>query len=140
MWYNPIMVWLLHSPLHGMLSGSMMVIEYKGKKSGRTYHLPVGYKRIGENLLTVSYKRRTWWRNLRGGVHVNIRLQGKDVSGQAEVVEDEHGVAEGLMALIDGNSRTAHMFGIPFNTNDQPEPESLKQAASERVIVRTILV
>src|SRR4030042_5072097 len=98
MWYNPIMVWLLQSFLHGMLSGNMMVINFVGRKSSKIYHVPVSCLRLGDTLLTVSYKRRTWWRNLRGGASVTIRLQGKDVSGQAEVVEDERGGTEGLTA------------------------------------------
>jgi hypothetical protein len=131
MWYNSIMVWLLQSPLHGM------VINYSGRKSGKNYHLPVSYFRVGENLLTVSYKRRTWWRNLRGGVPVSLHLQGKDIKGQAEVVEDEQGVVEGLKAFISGNPRAAHMFGVKFSEDNQPEPESLQQAAKGHVIVRT---
>src|SRR4030042_5724542 len=106
MWYNPIMVWLLRSPLHGMLSGNMMVLNYTGRKSGKAYHLPVSYIRLGEILLTISYKRRTWWRNLRGGAPVTIRLQGKDVNGRAVGVEGERGVMEGLTAFIHGNPHT----------------------------------
>jgi len=139
MWYNPIMVWMLRSPLHGMLSGSMLVITYTGRKSSKTYHIPVSYIQSGETLLTISYKRRKWWRNLRCGAPVNIRLQGKDVSGQAEVVEDEQGVTEGLTAFIAGNPRTARAFGMNVGVDGQPEPESLRKAARECVIVRTDL-
>jgi hypothetical protein len=106
------MVWLLHSPLHGMLSGNMMVVTYTGRRSGKTYHLPVSYLRVRETLLTISYKRRTWWRNLRSGAPVTIRLQGKDINGRAEVIDDEEGVMEGLTAFIAGNPRTAHAFGL----------------------------
>jgi hypothetical protein len=137
MWYNPIMVWLLRSPLHGMLSGNMMVLNYVGRKSGKAYHLPVSYIRLGETLLTISYKRRTWWRNLRGGAPVTIRLQGKDVNGRAEVVEDEQGVMEGLTAFIAGNPPTARAFGMKVGVDGQPEPGSLQQAARKCVIVRT---
>jgi hypothetical protein len=139
MWYNPIMVWLLQSPLHGMLSGSMMVIEYKGRKSGKAYRLPIGYKSVKGTLLTVSYKRRTWWRNLRGGVPVTIRLQGKDVKAIVEVVENEEGVMDGLKAFIGGNAQAARMFGVKLGKEGQPEYEGLSQAAKERVIVRTVV-
>jgi hypothetical protein len=137
MWYNPIMVWLLDSSLHGMLSGNMMVVNYTGRKSGKNYHLPVSYLQVGETLLTISYKRRTWWRNLRGGAPVTIRLQGKDIHGRAEVIEDEVGVIEGLTAFIAGNPRTAHDFGMKVGVDGQPEPESLRQAARACVIVST---
>ena len=138
--YNPIMVWLLYSPLHRMLSGMMMVLNYSGRKSGKAYRLPVGYKRIDGSLLTISYKQRTWWRNLRGGVPIIIRLHGMDVSGRAEVIEDELGVEEGLRDFIGGDPKAGRMFGVKINANGQPDPESLKQAAKKRVIVRTTLV
>ena len=139
MWYNPIMVWMLYSSLHGMLSGNMMVLNYTGRKSGKAYRLPISYKRIDDTLLTGSYKRRTWWRNLRGGVPVIVRLQGKDINGQAAVVEDEQGVMNGITAYIGGDPRTARMFGVKLGTDGQPETESLRQVARDQVIVRTVL-
>ena len=70
MWFNPIMEWVLKSPLQGMLSGNTMIMQYIGRKSGKTYHLPVGYLRIYKTLVTVSFKRRTWWRGgRRTGTH-----------------------------------------------------------------------
>jgi hypothetical protein len=139
MWYNPIMVWMLYSSLHGMLSGNMMVLNYNGRKSGKAYRLPISYKKIDDTLLTGSYKRRTWWRNLRGGVPVIVRLQGKDINGQAAVVEDEQGVMNGITAYIGGDPRTARMFGVKLGTDGQPETESLRQVARDQVIVRTVL-
>jgi hypothetical protein len=117
----------------------MMVINYPGRKSGKNYRIPIGYKRERDMLLTTSYKHRKWWRNLRGGVPVTLRLQGRDVSGLAEVIEDEAGVAEGMKTFIAGSPRTARMFGIKLGEDGQPELESLKQAADGRVIVRTRL-
>jgi hypothetical protein len=140
MWYNPIMVWLLDSSLHEMLSGNMMVVNFTGRKSGKTYRIPIGYKRVDNILLTISDKQRTWWRNLRGGIPVIVRLQGKDTSGQAEVIEDEEGVAEGMMAFIGANQRAARMLGLKIGKDGQPDQTSLRQAAQERVIVRTKLL
>ena len=139
MWYNPIMVRMLYSSLHGILSGNMMVLNYTGRKSGKAYRLPVSYKRIDDTLLTGSYKHRTWWRNLRGGVPVIVRLQGKDVTGQAEVIEDEQGVMDGIKAYIGGDPRIARMFSVKLGMDGQPETESLRQVARDQVIVRTVL-
>jgi hypothetical protein len=138
--YNPIMVWLIYSPFHRMLSGVMMVLNYSGRKSGKAYRLPVGYKRVDGILLTISYKQRTWWRNLRGGVPVIIRLQGKDVIGRSEVIEDEVGVMEGLKAFIGTDAKAGRMFGVKLSPNGLPDYDSLQQAAQGRVIVRTTLV
>lgn len=139
MTYNPIMIWLLYSPLHRMLSGITMVIHYTGRRTGKQYRLPVGYLRIGTTLLTVSFKRRTWWRNLRGGAEVTLRLQGSDVAGYALVVEDEPGVMDGIRSFIEKDPRSAGMFRVRLGINGLIDPGSLEQSAKERVIVRTIL-
>jgi len=116
-----------------------MVIQYTGRKTGKRYRLPVGYLRVGDTLLTTSYKRRKWWRNLRDGADVTLRLQGKDVTGYAEVVEDNHGVMEGIQAFIEHDPRTARMFGVKLAANGQLDDEILRQVASARVIVRTTI-
>ena len=135
MWYNAITIWLLHSPLHGMFSGNTMVVGYTGRKSGIVYHLPIDYFRAGETLLTVSYKSRTLWRNLRGGAPVIIYLQGKDIDGQAEVIEDDQRVVEGLKAIIGGKRQAARILGVKLSADYQPDPEDLRLAARKRVIV-----
>ena len=137
--YNPIMVWILYSPLHGMLSKFMMVLNYTGRKSGKHYQLPVGYKKTDGTLLTVSLKKRTWWRNMRGGAPVLVHLQGRDIPAIAEVVEDDKQVEQGLRDFIGGNPRDARMFGIKVETDGSLNLESLNRAVKERVIVRTIL-
>src|SRR4030065_793576 len=99
MWYNSIMLWLLRSPLHPLLSGSTIVVTYTGRKSGNTYSLPVNYVRVGEELLIVSLSKRTWWRSLRGGAELTIRLRGKELPAPAEVFEDLTSVAQGLAEM-----------------------------------------
>jgi hypothetical protein len=139
MWFNLITEWLLKSPLQSMLSGNTMIVYYTGRKSGKAYHLPVDYLRINDTLLTVSYKRRTWWRNLRGGANVSIFLKGKMLSAHAQVDEDDQSVADGLREFIVGNPKLARIFRVNLGPGGQPEMESLRQAAKERVIVRTSL-
>jgi hypothetical protein len=140
MWFNPIVEWVLKSPLHPMLSGNTMIMHYTGRKSGISYHLPVGYQCINGMLLTANYMQRSWWRNFRGGADVTVLLKGKKVPARAQVVEDDQGVVEGLKEFIRGNQQAARLFGVKLSAEGLPEPESLQKAARERVIVRTVLV
>jgi hypothetical protein len=139
MWYNPIMEWLLKSPLHGVLSGNMMIIYFSGRKSGKAYHVPVSYLRKNHTLLSVSSRERTWWRNLRGGVPVVVRLQGRDIKAYAEALEGEGEIEQGLKDFIGGNRRDGRMVGIKVKADGSLDPDSLRQAVMERVIVRTTL-
>src|SRR5436309_15102731 len=74
--YNPFVIALLRSPLHGLLDKHTMLITITGRKSGKRYTFPVSYMREGENLLVISQKDRAWWKNLRGGAQVLVFLQG----------------------------------------------------------------
>ena len=76
MWYNTIMKWVLCSSLHGLLSKNIMLITFTGRKSGKVYTLPVNYVRDGDVFSVVSFRHRTWWRNLRGGAPASGSTQG----------------------------------------------------------------
>jgi len=97
---NGTMSVLLSSPPHGLVSKHAMLITVTGRKTGRLYTTPVNYLLDGDTITVVSRRNRTWWRNLRGGAPVAVRVRGKDLTGAAEVmVDDKEAVATALMAL-----------------------------------------
>jgi len=135
MWFNPIMIFLLRSPLHGLLSRSMMLITYTGRKSGKPITLPTNYVREGNAVFVVSRRERTWWRNLRGGARVTIRLQGRDYSGEGKAIEDANAVAEDLRAYFCRVPQWAKYSGLTLDANGEPTTESLTRAAQVLVMV-----
>ena len=135
MWYNAIMIWLLRSPLHGMLSGQMMLLTLTGRKSGKSVILPVNYVRSGEWLLTTSFAKRTWWRNLRGGARLSARLAGREHPAWGEVVEAPDEVAKNLLEIV----QVAPAYGRMFNLPDHPTIADALSAAQGLVVIRTRL-
>lgn len=119
--FNPLgvhfMKVILRSPFHGWLSGDVVLITVTGRKSGRKYTTPVNYLRQGDVLRIVSWRNRTWWRNLRGGSPVTLRLQGQDVKGWGTVVEDDPGVAAGLSAHLRQAPHYARYYGVALDAN-----------------------
>lgn len=89
MWYNPLITFLLRSPLHPFVSGLYLLITFTGQKTGRTYTTPVQYQQSGSTLKFVTRRSRAWWRNLRGGAAVALRLRGQERHGVAEVLPAE---------------------------------------------------
>jgi hypothetical protein len=49
------------------MSNSVMLLTYRGRRSGRAFTTPISYVRDGEDLLAVAFRDHAWWRNLRGG-------------------------------------------------------------------------
>ena len=86
---------LLRSPLHFLLSGSLMLVTFTGRKSGKVYSTPVQYVRDGDSIVFFTQPARTWWKNLRGGSPVTLRLKGRDVQAVGvEFADDPAAVAQ----------------------------------------------
>ena len=88
---NPVLRALLRSPLHGVLSGRLALITVTGRRSGREFTFPVGYNRDGDvvTIPVIWPERKVWWRNLRGGAPVRLRLRGEEHTGHAQALGDE---------------------------------------------------
>lgn len=100
--FNPIMRWILNSPLlHKLASKDVLLIAFMGKKSGKHYTTPVQYLQDGRTIwIMVGFPdKKKWWRNLVGGAPVNLCLRGEWVSGEAVVLQgavDRDKVRQGL--------------------------------------------
>ncbi len=85
---NPLIAGILRSPLHFPLSFGLMLITVTGRHSGRSYTIPVGYRRVDDGLVVMvsRARRKQWWRNYREPSPVALRLRGREVLGRAELV------------------------------------------------------
>jgi hypothetical protein len=89
---NPIVRAVLRSPAHGLLSGHLALLTVTGRRSGRAFTFPVGYRRDGDRV-TVGVdwpERKRWWRNLSDAAPVEIWLAGVRRAGTAQARGDEH--------------------------------------------------
>jgi deazaflavin-dependent oxidoreductase (nitroreductase family) len=122
-----------------MLSKNTLLITVTGRKSGGPITTPVNYVRNGNVLSVTSFRQRTWWRNLRGEAPVTVRLQGKDIQVSANVIEDDAGVANGLMAHLQKVPQFAKYYQVRLDTSGQPVAEDVARSAKERVVVHVRL-
>ncbi|MBE0689814.1 MAG: nitroreductase family deazaflavin-dependent oxidoreductase [Anaerolineae bacterium] len=96
---NPLMKWLLGSPLHFFASRTYMLITVTGRKTGKRYTTPVQYAQTGDELVIVTSEAYRWWRNLIGGAEVELRLRGRSAHGVAQVTADPKAVEATLGRL-----------------------------------------
>lgn len=135
--YNPFVIALLRSPLHGLLDQHTMLITVTGCKSGKSYTFPVSYVREGENLLVISQKDRTWWKNLRGGAQVLVSLQGHTLQARGETFTDTEMGAKILLQILQSVPAYQRLLHLTLDATGQPEhPEALTRLAQDHVIVR----
>jgi hypothetical protein len=131
---NDFVQFLLRSPLHGLMSGSVLVISFAGCRTGRRISTPVEYYEIGDELWVTSRRDRTWWRNLIGGADVRLQLRGRGLRGRAESLLDEDTVSAKLNYLCLRFPARARWLGIR-TAEGRPIPEDIRRAAAERLLV-----
>ncbi len=132
---NRVVTAMLRSPFHGWVPGTMLMTVV-GRKSGDAITLPVNYIQQRDCITVISRRNRIWWRNLRGGRAVTLRLNGKDVKGTGTVVEDERGVAAWLTGYLEERPKRARHFKIALDENSKPNPDDLTRAAQVRVVIQ----
>jgi deazaflavin-dependent oxidoreductase (nitroreductase family) len=87
---NRTVAGILRSPVHRSLSGALLLLTFRGRRTGRAYTLPLLYARDGDDLLLVALhpEGQTWWRNARGGAEVELLLRRRRLRARAEVEPD----------------------------------------------------
>jgi len=132
---NDFMSWVLRSPLHGMLSNSMMLITVTGCKTGKKYTTPVEYFREDGYLWVMTNRNRTWWRNLCGGAEVSLLLKRKPVTAIAETELDEKAVEARMIEYIKHVPQAAKPLGIRME-NGNANAEDIARTAKDRLFVK----
>ena len=131
------MAWLLRSPLHGIVSKSILLLTVTGRKSGKKYGLPVSYVRDGDTILCSTERdKRSWWKNLRGGADVTMLIQRQVVTGRAAaIVDDQEAIVKGIERMLTIVPRDAKYYDVRLDDQKRPIPEDVVRAAQRRVIV-----
>jgi len=123
---NPVVRALLRSPLHALLSRSVMLITVIGRRSGRSYTLPVQYVCRGDTGFVYSPGDRRWWHNLDGGKPVTVRIGSETLAGVGEVLRGV--AADGARSTFVGTplAKTARRFpdGVVVRLNLAPAERS----------------
>ncbi len=83
----------------------------------------------------VSYRSRTWWRNLRDGRTGRLRVGGKTVAVSARIIDRPSDVADGLRAYFERYPGYAEYFGIRPEENGRIPEADLERIAKDRVMI-----
>ena len=86
---------LTNSPRFGrFIRRNITMITYTGRRSGRTFSIPVAYRRSGDEIQIAANMpdAKTWWRNFLGdGAPVTLDLDRTQRTGHAVAQPDENG-------------------------------------------------
>lgn len=103
---NKVLLPLLRSPAGARVGRKLAVIEYDGRRSGKSHELVTGYRREGHtvHIRVAQADDKTWWRNFSTPRAMRLRLAGEDHRGTA------HATREGdrLSVVIDLEAQPGH--------------------------------
>ena len=134
---NPTMRLLLRSPLHFLMSRSLLLITYEGRKSGRRYTTPLRYTREGEVIRCFTSDTTQWWRNLQGGKEVSLRVAGKDGKYLAQIIKDDKQTLRAeLEKYLAQFPQDAAYHEVGLDANKQPITEDLDRAIESSVVMK----
>ena len=134
---NRVMRLLLNSPLHGLTSGSLMVVYFTGRKTGRRRWTPVRYLREGDTRVVCLTGRETgWWPNFLEPRDVELQLAGRRVAALAHArPDDTAGKSSVLRETLDRFPADAPYHGIVVKRGQRITPRQFEEAVARDVVV-----
>ena len=90
--------------LGAALRRNVTVITYTGRRSGRTFSIPVAYRRHGDEIEVGANlpDAKTWWRNFVGdGAPISLTLDGAERTGHGVAHRDDKGRVTVCVRLVD---------------------------------------
>lgn len=135
---NPVIKVLLRSPLHRPFSRHLMLLAFRGRKTGKTYEVVVGRHELdGALLVPTGTTGRRWRLNFRGGTTAELTLEGRRQRGWGELLEEPDEVARVHQLLLDRvGPKNARRLGLRVNVDREPTEEELKVPLAGRGVVR----
>ena len=130
---NPLFERVLRSPFHWPVSRWLLLLTYRGRRSGRPYSLPVLFERVDGRLVVVTPGREsTWWRNFETPRACTVWYRGEPRPATGAVLDGDDR-DRSLRAYLENHGLLARVleFG-PDPTND---PEAIARARRELVVV-----
>jgi len=120
------------------LTGYLMILRTRGRKSGVMRDAPLSYTVVGEHVYCIAgFGRRThWFQNVLADPHVEVILPGRSFSGLAEKVTDPDERRRVLPPLLRSMGVVAGMVGFGNPWRDTPEEIERKCEGMPLVRVR----
>jgi hypothetical protein len=119
---NMVMKPLLASPLGRRIDG-VMLLEFQGRRSGRTIRTPVNYNDVDG--VPMAFTLRPWRHNFEGGATATVTHRGKARRARGTLVPmTPEQMAHAVRASLDTGG-SAQRMGIRMTKGHQPTEDEL---------------
>lgn len=134
---NPAIKGLLGSRFAGPMAKALMLLRFTGRKSGKVYTTPVGYVREGDSVVVVTSPTYQWWKNVRDGAEVEVRLDGSWRKAHARVLQADDSAFDRAVAIqVTGRGpRMLQGFGVDVDASGHIPQEARADLDTKALIV-----
>ena len=126
---------LLRSPLHGLMSASILTVHFTGRRTGRARSLPLRYLSDDDDgLFCLTSRDAAWWQNFLAPARVELQLAGERVAATAQSFpEDATRKDAALRRLLERFPGDAPYHGI--SARGAARAEQFEEAVADAVLV-----
>jgi hypothetical protein len=130
---NPFVKRLLRSRLAAPMGRNLLLLRFKGRRSGKTFTTPVSYTRRGDRIVVVTSPTYRWWRNVAGGATVAVWVDGRWQTASARLLlPTDAGYDEAVaLQVAERGPGMLRGFGVPVD-DDGRMPEEARSLAPTR--------
>ena len=138
---NFVVVSISRSLFHPLISKSILVLKFQGRKTGKKYLIPVSYCEYSkQQLVCVTDRPNIWWRNLISVDEIEILFRGKMLKASVEVESENDELIKAPLAALCEHSRVDGFFAKVRYKQGEPIDEDLKRAASRMTSIEINLL
>ena len=134
---NPVLEFILHSPLRFLLPKNWVVLTYTGRKTHKKHSLIFHVAQYKDEFIVVPGcfgELPTWWRNFRKESPVNLLYMGKSIECFAKTIEHNETIAVPRLAEYVRHFH-ANLIGIKADTTEEMFNKLITKAAKTYPIV-----
>ena len=137
---NPFTIAIASSSFHSLMSQNIVVLYFKGVKTGKDYAIPVSYYEEPKGKLScVTDRPFIWWRNLVNLEKIKLLYKGNMIEAKIDVeFEDNKLIADQLEAICK-HSRVSGFFAEVGYKQGRPIRQDVDKIAVEMVLMRLII-
>ena len=125
---NPVLGFLLRTPLAGPARKQLMVLSFTGRKTGRSYSIPLSAHLIDHDLYALT--GAAWKQNFRNGAPAQVVYDGKTTPMRGELIRDRAVVSDLFHRCADsyGVQRAQRVMGLKFRDRRIPTRDEFAEA------------
>lgn len=136
--FNALFIAILRSALHGLMSKELLVLEYRGRKSGKAFAVPLGYVEHDGLPYCVTREYSSWWKNVAAETPVTIWLRGVRTDSIAQRVARTSPEARAAFTkfLIANPGTASLVYRVRVDSQRQPDASDVDREIHHSVVVR----